>query len=143
MKKLKALEILDYYDYPLLFIAEDEQKKLFLCMLVNENDFLEYLIVESSVDNIEQLKHNKKDIRSIFEQPKDNTYYFAKLNSETDQGFEVANISRQEICHYFPERGVFLSEENSISKQESLNILQPSNKQIRAFSKKQFDAIAL
>ena len=111
MKKLKALEILDYYDYPLLFIAEDEQEKPFLCMLVDESDSLEYLIVRTSFDTIERLKHNEKDIRSIFEQPKDNAYYVAKLNSETDRWFEATDIPRQEICRYFPEMGAFSNEE--------------------------------
>lgn len=120
MNKLKAVEILDYYDYPLLFVAEDKTTQPFVCLLVNESDSLEYLVVKSSFNDIEQMKQNKKDIRSIFEHPNDNIYYSAKLNSETDEWFEITSVPQQEICGYFPERGVFLSENTVLPKQETL-----------------------
>ncbi len=109
--KLKAIEILDYYDYPLLFIAENDKKHTFLCMLVDETDYLEYLVVESTASDIEKMKNNEKDIRSIFEESADNKYYYAKMNSKTDKWFQIDPISQKDVIQYFPDRGVFLSEE--------------------------------
>lgn len=128
--KLKSLEILDYYDYPLLFIAENDKKHKFLCMLVDETDFLEYLVVKSTASDIEKMKNNEKDIRSIFEHPEDNHYYYAKMNSKTSQWFSIKCWSKKEdVSQYFPERGVFLSEErdeslSDISTQLTLSSLE-------------------
>ena len=87
--RLITVEILDYYDYPLLFIAENDKKHKFLCMLIDETDFLGYLVVKSTTSAIEKMKNNEKDIRSIFEHPEDNHYYYAKMN-----------IFRKEVCFY-------------------------------------------
>lgn len=128
--RLITVEILDYYDYPLLFIAENDKKHKFLCMLIDETDFLGYLVVKSTTSAIEKMKNNEKDIRSIFEHPEDNHYYYAKMNSKTNQWFSIKCWSKKEdVSQYFPERGVFLSEErdeclSDISTQLTLSSLE-------------------
>ncbi|EMB20021.1 DUF6575 domain-containing protein [Treponema denticola] len=128
--RLIAVEILDYYDYPLLFIAENDKKHKFLCMLIDETDFLKYLVVKSTASAIEKMKNNEKDIRSIFEHPEDNHYYYAKMNSKTNQWFSIKCWPKKEdVSQYFPERGVFLSEErdeclSDISTQLSISPLE-------------------
>ena len=65
--KLHAGEILEWYDYPVLFFAADESKKEYICAFSKEREeAVSYVVAPLSFVDKSMLLNNMTDVRSVF-----------------------------------------------------------------------------
>lgn len=108
MIKLKVLRIIDFFDYPQLFLARDMVLTNFLCMLVESNDReLKYVAIKISPRKVYELEANKCDLRSAFENPEIDEYYYFNLTEQTDEYFEIVKYT-DSIESYLPDAGLYV-----------------------------------
>lgn len=78
-KKFQILHILIYYDVPQSFIAIDEARTKYLCLLMdnNENE-LNYIATAISDDRLADFTNGIVNLKDIFELSETNEWYFIK-----------------------------------------------------------------
>ncbi|MCH3915956.1 MAG: hypothetical protein LKE40_00395 [Spirochaetia bacterium] len=66
--KIQLIEMLDYYDFPILFSAQEENSgKWFLCSFTDDNGMLfKYICVSVTKQEIENVKNNTLDMSLLF-----------------------------------------------------------------------------
>lgn len=88
--RLKIVEVLDWYDGPRLFIAENASGNRYIAFWADEQDD-ESLWLYSSVSEsrIASLVSGKFDLRSTYTNPEDGVIFLVRLSSQTQSSVEV------------------------------------------------------
>lgn len=86
MRKLQVNTILEYYDVPQIFIAEDAVGINYICVLYDQFDEkgLKYIAVQVSTEKISSFISGGEDLRALFENPlvEDSIYDVLQSNGE-------------------------------------------------------------
>jgi len=98
-KQLHVLQIISYYDIPLIFIAIDEIDTKFICLLVNEDS---YISTEVSANRLSEFMNNNEDLRDIFTTPETHQIYSFNGISDTIEAILFESELTEE---YLPEYG--------------------------------------
>jgi hypothetical protein len=123
--KLKLNETYIYYDFPIIFSALDEGGAIFICLFAEETDlYLKYICAPVSRAVLTELKHNQRDIRSIFVNP-EKVFNFL-LNAQSEEPVEAVETT-EDITPFLPEEDLFIGEsQEEIHQQAQLLSLYPS-----------------
>jgi hypothetical protein len=106
--KLKLDKTYIHYDFPVIFSALNEDNNIFMCLFSEETDsHLRYLCVPISQTVLTELEYNKRDIRSIFVNPK--KVFNLLLNAQSEEPMDTVEIS-EDITSFLPEKGLFIGE---------------------------------
>jgi hypothetical protein len=104
--KLKTRTVYIYYDFPIIFSATDEKGNFFICFFSDELDSnLKYFCKEISFPVLMDLEDNRKDIRSIFENP--GKLYCLGLNAQSEEPIEAVETF-EDITPFLPEKDLFI-----------------------------------
>jgi hypothetical protein len=104
--KLKTRTVYIYYDFPIIFSATNEEGNIFICFFADESDScLKYFCKEISYSILTDLENNRKDIRSIFENP--GKLYSFNLNAQSEEPVEAVETS-EAITQFLPEKDLFI-----------------------------------
>jgi hypothetical protein len=104
--RLKTKTVYIYYDFPIIFSATNEENDIFICLFADETDsHLKYLCKQVSFAIFMDLEGNKKDIRSIFEQP--GKLYSLCLNAQSEEPIEAVETS-EDSTPFLPEKDLFI-----------------------------------
>jgi len=113
--KLKTRTIYINYDFPIVFSAINEKGNYFICLFTGEYDtYLKYYCKEVSSFILADLEDNRKDIRSIFDNP--GKIYCLCLNANSDEPIEALEIN-EDITPFLPEKDLFIGNYGRITPQ--------------------------
>lgn len=84
MRKLKLTKILEYYDVPQLFVAEDASGVSYLCLLydIEDDGELKVLGVATSSSKLDDFVEGQIDLLSMFENPEKKTSIYDIIMAE-------------------------------------------------------------
>ena len=106
MNKLSVLKILDYNDFPLVFIAKDIVGTKYLCFFATTlNDIFIYYATKVSDKRLNEFETGKIDLRTIYIEPEIAEYYKIVLKEDTDITFEYEII--EDIYEWLPLEGYY------------------------------------
>ena len=117
--KLRTNHVYIFYDFPVVFLAANEEGDNFICLFVKEEDSsLKYICKQISDFTLMILENNQTDIRSIFTCA--GTIYCFCLNAQSGAPFEAIKTT-EDITPFLPEKGMFIGmqDDNSLSLQVS------------------------
>jgi len=104
--KLKTGTIYFYNDYPIIFSATNAEGNIFICLFADEsNSHLRYFCRVISTSTLFDLESNRKDIRSIFENP--GKLYSLCLNAQSEEPIEAIETT-EDITPFLPEKDFFI-----------------------------------
>ena len=119
--KLNARNIYIHYDFPIVFSATNEKGNVFICLFADETDsHLKYFCREISASLLMDLEDNRKDMRSVFENP--GKLYSFYLNAQSEEPVEAVETS-EDITSLLPEKDFFIGKrKNKISQTPNMII---------------------
>jgi len=113
--KLRTRTIYINYDHPIVFSATNEKGSYFVCLFMNETEaYLKYLCREVSSFVLADLEDNRKDLRSVFENP--GKLYHLCLNSKSEEPVEAVETT-EDIAPFLPEKDLFIGNHERITPQ--------------------------
>jgi hypothetical protein len=102
--RLKLIKYYNYYDYPLDYLAEDDDGNKYICLIAKESNN-SFIVTKLSDTYLEDLEKGVLDIRHIFEFPSDKLY----IINITDQEYVDTNETTKEyVQKYLPDPGYLL-----------------------------------
>jgi hypothetical protein len=104
-------EVLLYYDTPQLFVAIDDIRTNYLCMLVEQNkEFDIFVCVQVSKNRLESFCSGLIDLKSIFISPEIKRYYKAKISNYQLKSFEIIIYDFDIVPDvWLPDEGVYIN----------------------------------
>jgi hypothetical protein len=113
--KLKTRTIYINYDFPIVFSATNEKGNYFVCLFTGETDtYLKYFCREISSFILADLEDNRRDIRSIFENP--GKLYSLCLNAQSEEPVEAIETT-EDVTPFLPEKDLFIGVHERITPQ--------------------------
>jgi hypothetical protein len=111
--KLKIKDTYIYYDFPILFSADNEDGDTFICLFAEETgSHLRYICVKVSPAIILELENNQKDIRTVFENS--GKTFNLLLNAQSEEPVEVSE-ELGNIASFLPDEGLFIGKSQEIN----------------------------
>ena len=104
---IKALEVLDYYDVPILFIAENiSNSKYLICSFVNiDSSGILYIATEIDTQQLERIKYKRAKIEQFFKNA--NSVYKFHVNNGSSKKIS-ARILTDNVSSYLPSPGYYI-----------------------------------
>lgn len=143
---LRIVEILDWYDGPRLFVAENAAGHHYIAFWADEQEDVSLWLYSSvSESRISRLISGKLALRNIYTEPEDEVLFLVRLSHQVQSTVEVISPDRIEV-DLLPPNGDFLTSEedfftetdfvdiksNEILKHE-ITVNRPRSKSIIAF----------
>lgn len=95
--KLRIDQILDYCDAPQVFTARDIFDTLYLCLLYDDSDGLQYTGVKISSMMLSRLKNGECDLRSVFLNTEvSGEYYNVKIKGDLAESTTISGFIPEE-----------------------------------------------
>lgn len=113
MKKLKLIRILEYYDVPQLFIADDASGIHYLCLLYNIEDDgeLKTIAVSVSPSRLNEFIKGHIDLLSVFSNPETGySLYDIKMKEDALYAHRFSNRLSQSML---PDEGYYFYESSN------------------------------
>lgn len=113
MKKLKLIRILEYYDVPQLFIADDASGIHYLCLLYNIEDDgeLKTIAVSVSPSRLNEFIKGHIDLLSVFSNPETGySLYDIKMKEDALYAHRFSNRLSQSML---PDEGYYFNESSN------------------------------
>jgi hypothetical protein len=97
----------------MIFSATNEEGNIFICLFADEdNSNLKYFCREVSTSFLMDLENNRKDVRSIFENPE--KLYIFYINNKSEEPIEATETSI-DITPFLPDKDLFIGGNNNQS----------------------------
>ena len=127
MNKLRLVRTLVYYDVPQLFIAEDDNGVLYLCLLydVEENDELKIIGVIVSSDKLNDFIKGHIDLLTMFTSPELEDSIF-HIHMKED-GIYTERYNGVLDSSMLPEEGYFYTDNNNSLSSINIGELNDDN----------------
>lgn len=113
MKKLKLIRILEYYDVPQLFIADDASGIHYLCLLYNIEDDgeLKTIAVSVSPSRLNEFIKGHIDLLSVFSNPETGySLYDIKMKEDALYAHRFSNRLSQSML---PDEGYYFHDSSN------------------------------
>jgi len=111
MIKLNVVKILDYYDYPQIFLSKDIFDSNFICVIGDVQDnYLYYIGVKITVQELKDLYKNTIDISALFTNEPAKSFINFKLNQDSDEDISANETTLAEISDFIPDEGLYIED---------------------------------
>ncbi len=105
-RKLILREVWEFYDSPELFIAIDQLRNRFLCLLTERGEVDSYVCIQISRRRYFDLLRGEMDLRTALENPEIPEYFVVSYQGEIE--FEAEPLGKSKIPEdWLPEPGYF------------------------------------
>ncbi|WP_017325924.1 DUF6575 domain-containing protein [Synechococcus sp. PCC 7336] len=117
--KLRIVEILDWYDGPRLFIAENATGNRYVAFWADEQeDETLWLYSSVSESRIAHLVSGKLDLRSIYTEPEDGVIFLIRLTNQAQSSVEVLTPNELARDLLPPDEDFLVSDEGFFSEND-------------------------
>lgn len=119
MIHLTLKQIVDFYDIPQIFVAQDAMNVSYLCVLYCQENGSHYLGVQLSELKLKSFMAGGEDLRKLYENPEqDNALYHVVVKDEDINAVEL--LSPQDITEaMLPAAGYYYDAEDAIEDKET------------------------
>lgn len=119
MRKLTLKKILDYYDFPQIFVADDAMGTNYLCLLfAHDSDGFKYIGVQVSQQRLDTYIKGKLDLRDAYLSPEaENAVFLVTVKSQIITA--ARQLQPSEITEdMLPEKDYFFDVDNYADKDD-------------------------
>lgn len=119
MIRLTLKQIVEFYDIPQIFVAQDAMSVSYLCVLYSQENGSHYLGVQLSELRLRSFMAGKEDLRKLYENPEqDNALYHVIVKNENINAVEL--LLCQELPEeMLPEAGYYYDCKDAIEDKET------------------------
>lgn len=125
MRKLTLKKILDYYDFPQIFVADDAMGTNYLCLLfAHDSDGFKYMGVQVSQQRLDTYIKGKLDLRDAYLSPEaENAVFLVTVKSQIITA--ARQLQPSEITEdMLPEKDYFFDVDDYIDDEASIDRYQ-------------------
>lgn len=128
-RTIKTVDVIDYFDVPLLFVGKDPIGTHYLCMIIdNSPSFDKYICVPISEKRLSEFYVKKVGVKTIFLEPEINSYFFYTVDSNCDNPLVECDFNPK----YMPEEDFYY--QNSISEERNKIFIKSKSLQAALFT---------
>lgn len=121
--KLRIVEILDWYDGPRLFVAENAAGNRYIAFWADEQEDVSLWLYSSvSESRISHLVSGKLALRNIYTEPEDEILFLVRLSHQVQSSVEVVSPDRIDVDLFPPDGDFLVSDEDFFAETDFVDV---------------------